>query len=147
MNIFNNFVDILIILNKILMKKLLKLSLIFTLLYFMSCSVAKEKKASPNYVFYQKGKASWYGPGFNGKKTASGEIFNMNKLTAAHRTLDFGTLVRVTNLNNNKSVIVRINDRGPFKKGRVIDLSKKAALAIDMIKDGVIPVKVELVKK
>lgn len=130
-----------------MMKKLFNIVLIFTLLYSVSCSVAKEKKGSPNYVFYQKGNASWYGPGFNGKKTASGEIFNMNKLTAAHKTLDFGTLVRVTNLNNNKSVIVKINDRGPFKKGRVIDLSKKAALAIDMINDGVIPVKVELVKK
>ena len=147
MNIFNKFVDILYNLNPIQMKQLLKLTLIFTLLYFMSCSVAKEKKESSNYVFYEKGKASWYGSGFNGKKTASGETFNMNKLTAAHKTLKFGTLVRVTNLNNNKSVIVRINDRGPFKKGRVIDLSKKAALTVDMINDGVIPVKLELVKK
>ena len=129
------------------MKKFIKYFLIFTLLYSLSCSVAKEKKETTNYVFYQKGNASWYGPGFNGKKTASGEIFNMNKLTAAHKTLNFGTIVRVTNLNNNKRVIVKINDRGPFTKGRIIDLSKKAALAIDMINDGVVPVKIELLKR
>ena len=129
------------------MKKSMKYFLIFTLLYSLSCSVAKEKKKSSDYVFYQKGNASWYGPGFNGKKTASGEIFNMNKLTAAHKTLGFGTMVRVTNLRNNKRVIVTINDRGPFAKGRIIDLSKKAALAIDMINDGVVPVKIELFKR
>lgn len=129
------------------MKKFIKYFLIFTLLYSLSCSVAKEKKETSNYVFYQKGNASWYGPGFNGKKTASGEIFNMNKLTAAHKKLDFGTIVRVTNLNNNKRVIVIINDRGPFAKGRIIDLSKKAALTIDMINDGVVPVKIELLKR
>ena len=116
------------------------------LLFISSCSVTKDKKDTTKYVFYQKGEASWYGPGFNGKKTASGEIFNTNKLTAAHKKLAFGTVVRVTNLNNNKTVVVRINDRGPFVKGRVIDLSKKAALEIDMINDGVVPVKVELLK-
>ena len=129
------------------MKKFMKYLIIFTFLYSVSCSVAKEKKESPKYVFYEKGNASWYGPGFNGKKTASGEIFNMNKLTAAHKTLGFGTMVRVTNLKNNKRVIVTINDRGPFAKGRIIDLSKKAALAIDMINDGVVPVKIELFKR
>jgi len=128
------------------MKVFSKLLLIISVLFLISCSVAKEKKGNTSFVYYQKGDASWYGPGFNGKKTASGEKFDMNKLTAAHKTLDFGTLVRVTNLNNNKRVIVRINDRGPFKKGRVIDLSKKAALEIDMINDGVVPVKLELVK-
>ena len=70
--------------------------------------------------------ASWYGPGFHGKLTASGARYNMNALTAAHKTLPFGSKVEVTNLKNNKSVIVNINDRGPFIKGRVIDLSKKA---------------------
>lgn len=72
------------------------------------------------------GKASWYGPGFNGKKTASGEIFNMNDYTAAHRTLPFGTKLKVTNAVNNKSVIVTVNDRGPYVKGKIIDLSKVA---------------------
>jgi rare lipoprotein A len=72
--------------------------------------------------------ASWYGPGFHGKKTASGEIFNQNDMTAAHKTLPFGTIVKVT--YNGKSVKVRINDRGPFIKGRTIDLSKAAAQKI-----------------
>lgn len=70
--------------------------------------------------------ASWYGPGFNGKRTASGAIYNMYALTAAHKTLPFGSEVKVTNLTNKKSVVVKINDRGPYAHGRVIDLSKKA---------------------
>ena len=72
------------------------------------------------------GMASWYGPGFHGKKTASGANYNMYAMTAAHKSLPFGSKVKVTNLNNNKSVVVKINDRGPFKPGRIIDLSKKA---------------------
>lgn len=71
----------------------------------------------------QIGKASWYGPGFQGKRTASGKFFDTNKLVAAHKTLKFGTRVRVTNLTNRKSVIVSIQDRGPYIKGRIIDLS------------------------
>ena len=78
----------------------------------------------------QSGKASWYGPGFHGKKTANGERFNTNDLTAAHKTLPFGTKLRVTNERTGKSVVVRINDRGPYAHGRVIDLSKAAAQAV-----------------
>ena len=78
----------------------------------------------------QSGGASWYGPGFHGKKTASGERFNTNALTAAHKTLPFGSRVRVTNERTGRSVVVRINDRGPFVGGRVIDLSKAAAQAV-----------------
>ncbi|MDP8917577.1 MAG: septal ring lytic transglycosylase RlpA family protein [Pseudomonadota bacterium] len=78
----------------------------------------------------QSGRASWYGPGFHGRRTASGETFNTNALTAAHRTLPFGTKVRVVNKTTGKSVIVRINDRGPYAHGRVIDLSKASAQAI-----------------
>jgi peptidoglycan lytic transglycosylase len=77
-----------------------------------------------------KGVASWYGPGFHGKKTANGERFNTNDLTAAHKTLPFGTKVRITNERTGKSVVVRINDRGPYAHGRVIDLSKAAAEAV-----------------
>lgn len=77
------------------------------------------------------GMASWYGGKFHGRTTASGEVYNMYSLTAAHKTMKFGTKVKVTNLSNNKSVIVKINDRGPFIKGRVIDLSKKANQIID----------------
>ncbi|WP_051434961.1 septal ring lytic transglycosylase RlpA family protein [Microvirga flocculans] len=78
----------------------------------------------------QNGRASWYGPGFHGRKTASGETFDTNDLTAAHRTLPFGTRVRVVNKRTGKSVVVRINDRGPYAHGRVIDLSKASAQAI-----------------
>ena len=90
------------------------------------------------------GKASWYGPGFHGRRTANGEVFNSNDLTAAHRSLPFGTKVRVTNMNNGRSVVVRINDRGPFSKGRIIDLSAGAARSINMINSGVAPVRVEV---
>ena len=116
-------------------------------LFASSCSVSKNKKELAEYEFYQKGEASWYGPGFNGKKTASGEIFDMNRFTAAHRKLPFGTKVKVTNLKNNKSVVVRINDREPYKKGRIIDLSRKAAIQIGLVKDGVAPVKIFILKK
>ena len=78
----------------------------------------------------QGGKASWYGPGFHGRLTARGERFNKNDMTAAHKTLPFGTKVQVTNTCTGKSVVVRINDRGPYVKGRVIDLSKASAAAI-----------------
>ncbi|HET6528788.1 MAG TPA: septal ring lytic transglycosylase RlpA family protein [Balneolaceae bacterium] len=84
----------------------------------------------------EEGMASWYGPDFHGNLTANGEIYNMHELTAAHRTLPFGTILRVKNLDNGKSVIVRINDRGPYAKDRIIDLSKKAAMEIGMIGPG-----------
>lgn len=86
---------------------------------------------------FERGKASWYGPRFNGRRTASGERYNMHELTAAHKTLPFGTLVRVRSLVNGKEVDVRITDRGPFSRGRVIDLSRAAAEAIDMLGLGV----------
>lgn len=92
------------------------------------------------------GRASYYGPGFQGKKTASGERFDMNALTAAHRRLPFGARVRVTNLDNGKSVVVRINDRGPFKKSRVIDLSLAAARKIGMTATGTARVRLEVLK-
>jgi rare lipoprotein A len=90
------------------------------------------------------GMASWYGPGFQGNLTANGERYDMNGISAAHKTLPFGTVVRVTNLNNGRSIDVRINDRGPFIKNRVIDLSKGAAQKIDMIRDGVVPVRLQI---
>ena len=90
------------------------------------------------------GTASWYGPGFHGRKTANGERYNMNEMTAAHKTLRFGTKVRVINQRNGKSVIVRINDRGPYVGSRVIDLSKSAAQKIDMIGSGTAKVKLQV---
>lgn len=92
------------------------------------------------------GVASWYGPGFHGRLTANGERYDMYAKTAAHKTLKFGTKVKVTNQNNGKSVVVRINDRGPFVGGRVIDLSKSAADAIDMVGPGTAPVTVEVIE-
>ena len=89
-------------------------------------------QAEPAGRAVQSGRASWYGPGFHGRRTASGETFNTNALTAAHRTLPFGTKVRVVNKTTGKSVIVRINDRGPYAHGRVIDLSKASAQAIGL---------------
>ena len=92
--------------------------------------------------FTEKGIASWYGPDFHGKKTASGEIYNKYAFTAAHKTLPFGTKVRVTNLNNGLSTTVIINDRGPFKDGRIIDLSYSAAKDINMVGTGTAPVNI-----
>jgi rare lipoprotein A len=93
------------------------------------------------------GIASYYGDEFHGRKTASGEKYNKNELTCAHKTYPFGTKIRITRLDNKKSVIVKVNDRGPFIKGYIVDLSKKAALEIGMIEDGIVKVKVELVEK
>lgn len=87
-------------------------------------------------AFAQCGRASWYGPGFQGRKTANGERYNMGGLTAAHKSLPFGTKLKVTNKRNGKSVVVRINDRGPFVRGRMLDLSKGAATRIGMISSG-----------
>jgi rare lipoprotein A len=94
---------------------------------------------------FQTGHASWYGGKFQGRLTANGERFDTNKHTAAHRTLPFGTRVRVTNLDNGKSTVVRINDRGPFIQGRIIDLSRAAAEELDMIETGTAPVRIEIV--
>lgn len=92
----------------------------------------------------KQGMASWYGPGFHGRRTASGERFNAGGYTAAHRYLPFGTRVRVTNARTGRSVVVRINDRGPFSRGRVIDLSTGAARAIGVFQSGVAPVILEV---
>jgi len=91
----------------------------------------------------ETGLASWYGRGFHGKLTASGEVFNQEKFTAAHRTLPWGSRVKVTNLANGKSVEVRINDRGPFGKGRIIDVSRAAARVLGIVGSGIITVRLE----
>ncbi len=113
-------------------------------LLLQSCAPYQAHKGSVYHK--QRGKASWYGPGFAGRKTANGERFNPNQLTAAHRKLPFNTTVRVTNLENDKSVIVRINDRGPYAGRRIIDLSKAAAKKIDLIGKGVAMVQIETVR-
>ena len=94
--------------------------------------------------FAQEGLASWYGRRFHRRHTASGEHFDMKELTAAHRTLPLHTVVRVTNLANNRTVLVRVNDRGPFAHGRIIDVSHTAALQLGMAKAGVAQVRIEV---
>jgi rare lipoprotein A len=92
--------------------------------------------------FVEEGIASWYGPGFHGKRTANGEIYNMNAMTAAHKILPLGTMVRVINKNNGRSLVLRINDRGPFVDDRVIDLSRAAAEKLDVLAKGTAPVRI-----
>jgi rare lipoprotein A len=122
-----------------------RLFLIFALvsLFLASCA----QMSYPPSEVTQTGIASWYGPNFHGKPTSNKEIYDMNDLTAAHKSLPFGTYVVVTNLNNGRSVTVRINDRGPFVKGRIIDLSYAAAKAIDMVGTGTATVRLEILTK
>lgn len=103
-----------------------------------SYAVAESKK-----TFKQQGISSWYGTPFHGRKTASGETFNMHSLTAAHRTLPLGSKVKVTNTSNGKSVILKINDRGPFHGNRVLDVSKAAATQLGMLSKGTSHVSIE----
>jgi len=95
--------------------------------------------------YVEEGTASWYGPDFHGKLTSCGEIYNMNALTAAHKILPMGTELRVTNLRNHRSLIVRVNDRGPFVKSRIIDLSYAAAQQLDIVASGTAPVRIEAI--
>ena len=101
--------------------------------------------AGPRLGWTEEGRASWYGKPYHGRRTASGEVYDMDGLTAAHRTLSFGTRVKVTRLDNRRSVVVRITDRGPFVQGRIIDLSRAAARKLQMVHDGVARVRIEIV--
>jgi rare lipoprotein A len=105
----------------------------------------KGDPAETNTRYVEEGEASWYGPGFDGRKTASGERFNTHEMTAAHKTLPFGTLLKVTNLENNLWTIVKVNDRGPYVGGRIIDLSNAAKLSIEM--GGTAPVRIEVISE
>src|SRR5580704_6941820 len=107
---------------------------------------ASQPQAAPPAGTVERGMASWYGHPYHGRRAADGEIYDMETLVAAHRTLPFNTWVRVYNLNNNKTVDVRIIDRSPFVDGRVIDLSHAAAQAIDMIGPGLAQVRVEIIR-
>ena len=113
-------------------------ALVLILCFFFPLS-SDSFENSPQY-----GNASWYGGRFHGRKTASGERFDMHSFTGAHRELPFGTIIRVTNLRNGREVYVRVNDRGPFVKGRIVDLSRAAAKAIGFNGRGVIRVRVEV---
>jgi rare lipoprotein A len=116
------------------MRILMRINILATLfipLLVISCATQQVATA-----FHQRGMASWYGRHFQKHRTASGEIFDMNKLTAAHRTLPFGTMVRVRCVRSSREVLVRINDRGPFAGGRILDLSYGAARALGMLERG-----------
>ena len=115
--------------------------IIFALLSLIITGCSSVPSVSKGAI--EKGKASYYADKYHGRTTASGEVFNQQALSAAHQTLGFGSRVKVTNIANNKSVIVTINDRGPFIRGRIIDLSKKAFSQIASVKQGVIDVTVE----
>jgi rare lipoprotein A len=127
--------------------------LLFTLAFLSGCGAKKVPRTqTPARVqtparigTTQVGIASWYGIPFDGRKTSSGEIFDMRKLTAAHRTLPFDTWVEVTNLSNGKRIDVRITDRGPFVDGRIIDLSLGAAREIDMVTQGIVKVRLKVI--
>jgi rare lipoprotein A len=120
----------------------------FAIVSLAACAGAPRRAAAPPAPKHltQSGTASWYGPGFNRKVTASGEIYDQNALTAAHNTLPLGTRVRVTNLENDRAVKVRINDRGPFVDNRIIDLSYAAAKAIHMVGPGTAQVLIEVLE-
>ena len=112
----------------------------------LACSSVPGKRDS-NWVGYtESGKASYYAMKFQSRKTASGELYDKTKMTAAHKKLPFGTIVKVTNKKNSKSVIVKINDRGPFVKGRIVDLSGSAFSSIANLDAGVIEVKIEVIR-
>lgn len=126
------------------MNKFLFLSLF--LFYLNGCAYRHEVIVLPTHS--EKGIASFYGSGEidDGAKTASGEIFDPSQLTAAHRSLPFGSLVKVENLENQKEVVVRVNDRGPFVKGRIVDVSYSAAEKLEMLDSGKVPVRVTFLK-
>lgn len=108
----------------------------------------KPSKSTNRTKYYtMTGIASYYGPGFHGKKTSSGEILNQNALTAAHRTIPFNSYINVTNLKNHKSVVVRVNDHGPKLKSRILDISVAGARALGFIKNGIVPVSLQVVNR
>lgn len=111
-----------------------------TLVVAVACGPARRPPRGLERPFDEVGLASWYGPGFRGRPTASGERFDPGALTAAHRSLPFGTRVEVVRLDTGTRVVVEINDRGPWVDGRVLDLAKEAARRLDMIRDGVVEV-------
>ena len=121
---------------------LVKWLIIIPGLFIFGCNEKSEIRLKNFYI--GEGIASWYGQQFHGKKTASGDIFIKDSLTAAHRTLEFGTLLRVKNQENGKEIVVEINDRGPFSKSRILDLSEKAAREIGIHQKGFGIVKIEI---
>ena len=120
------------------------MSKLFIIVSAMVC-LCIAHSAFSDEVYPQYGYASWYGKSLHGKKTASGERFDQHSFTGAHRSLPFGTLVRVKNLKNGKEVVITVNDRGPFIRGRIIDISRAAASSIGILRLGVTRVRVEII--
>jgi rare lipoprotein A len=118
---------------------------LLVLLVLGGCSSTPKPGSAVSRGYNESGIASYYGNEFHGRKTANGERFDQGKLTAAHRTMPFGTRVKVTNTQNGRSVVVRVNDRGPFVKGRVIDLSSTAFRSIASLNAGVVAVRIQVV--
>lgn len=122
------------------------LSSVFLILSLSSCDVLfapTEEDSTSAGAYTQEGIASYYADKYEGRPTASGEIFRQNLLTAAHKTLPFGTMVTITNLKNGKKIRVKINDRGPFVAGRIIDVTSRGAKELDFVRDGIVNVKIE----
>lgn len=134
------------LLNPIRQFNLVKLSVLALLSFLAGCSSMQTGKNGNWVGFTESGQASFYGDKHQNKQTASGELYKHKLKTAAHKKLPFGSSVKVTNVNNGKSVIVRINDRGPFVRGRIIDLSKSAFSSIGNTSSGLIDVKIEVIK-
>lgn len=131
----------------IFFRRILLTSAVFIIFLASGCGVIPRTPSGETLSFVGDGVASWYGPNFHGKKTANGETFKMDELTAAHRTLPFNTRVRIDNTDNGRSVIVRINDRGPYVGNRVIDLSREAASKLGMIQTGTANVQIYLIQE
>ena len=112
-----------------------------------SCAAISKGRADLDLGMKQRGVASWYGDDFHGRTTASGELYDMHALTAAHRTLPLGTVLRIVNVVNGKHITIRVNDRGPYVHGRILDLSYAAAKTLGMVQDGVSPIQLEVVGK
>lgn len=123
----------------------LMLAAILTVVMLAACSFQPPGPADFVQGYTEKGNASWYGPGFHGKRAANGEIYDQDRLTAAHRYMPFGTLLEVTRRDTGAKVIVRITDRGPFVRGRILDLSRGAARKLNAIGPGVIPVRLQII--
>lgn len=119
-----------------------------TLLYFLGSILLAGVAVGLAFYgpYYEVGIASWYGPGFDGNLTANGEVYDMNGVSAAHKSLPFGTVVRVVEFDTRRSIVVRINDRGPFVDGRIIDLSKGAAAELGIVDKGITKVGLRIVR-
>jgi rare lipoprotein A len=129
--------------------RILALALLFPFFLVYGCSTAPARRHVPSagypVGYVERGIASWYGPGFHGRKTANGETYDMHQLTAAHRTLPLGSVLQVRSLTNGRTTTVRVNDRGPFAKGRILDLSHAGAQALGMVGNGTDQVEIRVV--